>query len=201
MFAQAPLWLQRSDEPFWHRALGDSGLVYAQVNAVADGASQKLAAYARELREFVQSTAAKGLILDLRKNNGGNAEIGRDFVEEILRIPAIEERERLFVLIGPRSYSATGYLIGFLERHCAPILVGLPSGVRPVNYSSERGFTLPNSGLSGSISYELRVEGETSEDRRPWFAPDLVAWPTSADLRSGRDPLIDATLRRVSAEK
>jgi tetratricopeptide (TPR) repeat protein len=201
MFARAPLWLERSDQPFWHRALSDSGLVYSQVNAVADGKSQTLAAYGHELREFVQRTAAKGLILDLRKNNGGNAEIGRDLVEEILRIPGIEERGRLFLLIGPRSYSATGYLIGFLERHCAPILVGLPSGVRPVNYSSERSFTLPNSGVTGSISYELRVEGETSEDRRPWFAPDLVVWPTSTDLRAGRDPLIEATLGRVSAGK
>ncbi len=192
-YAEAPLWLEGAGRPFHHRILdGVPGAVYAQINQTADARNQTLAGYGRELREFFEQDPSRALVLDLRLNNGGNAYEARRLVNELLRIPALEEPGRLLVLIGPRTFSATGYLLGMLEQHLAPVRLGWPSGCRPVGPSSERTFRLPHSRLSGSVSWELRVDGYGTDDRRPFFVPDWVVWPSGADLRAGRDPVLEA---------
>jgi hypothetical protein len=196
-YTRVPRWLQDPSRLFHHEMLPDSRVVYARLLQTADGEEQALAEYGRELRSFVAKKRARALVLDLRLNNGGNANMARGFVNELLRIPGIEEPKFLAVLLGPRTFSATGYLLGMMEKHLDPILVGWPSGCRPVQYSSERSFRLPYSGLTGSISYELRVDGHSTDDRRPAFFPHHLVWPTGEDLRRGRDPVLETALEAL----
>ncbi len=114
-----------------------------------------------------------------------------------MRIPALTEAGALQVLIGPRTFSATGYLVGMLEKHLDPTFVGWPSGCRPVGPGSERPFRLHHSGLTGSISWELRIDGWGSDDQRPDFVSNRVVWPSGADLRAGRDPVLEAALEHL----
>lgn len=192
---RAPRWTREPDRIFHHEYVADSGVIYARILQTADTAEMSLAAYGQELRGFMEKHEGAGLVLDLRLNNGGDANEARDLLDELIRIPALETRGSLAVLIGPRTYSATGYVLGMLEKHLEPIFVGWPSGCRPVNYSSERAFRLPYSGLTGAISYELRVDGGSTDDRRPAFFPDYVVWPSGEDLRRGRDPVLESALR------
>lgn len=192
-YQSAPLWLRDPTVNF-HHALLDSGVVYSRILQLVDGDEQSLAGYGRELREFVVDSGAHALVLDLRLNNGGDANEARGLVNELLRIPGIDAPGALAVLIGPRSFSATGYLLGMLEKHLDPVFVGWPSGCRPVGYSSERSFRLPYSGLSGSISYELRVDGGGTDDIRPAYFPHHLVWPSAEDLRQSRDPVLETAL-------
>lgn len=194
MFGDASLWLSHAAEPFRHRRVEGTSAVYAQINQTADTDSLSMAAYGRRLCAFFRKCGATTLILDLRLNNGGDANDARGFVDELIRLDALERDESLFLLIGPRSFSATGYLLGMCEKHLHPVLVGMPSGCRPVDYSTERHFHLPYSGLEGSISCEFRTDGRGTDEVRPWFVPDQVIWPTGADLRAGRDPVLEEVL-------
>jgi tetratricopeptide (TPR) repeat protein len=196
-YEAAPLWLRDPTVFFHHEMLLDSGVVYARILQMADGEEQSLADYGRKLREFFIESDARALILDLRLNNGGDANEARGLVDELIRIPGLEKSGSLAVLIGPRSYSATGYLLGMMEKHLAPVFVGWPSGCRPVGYSSERRFQLPYSGLSGSISYELRVDGNGTDDLRPAFFPHHLVWPSGEDLRQSSDPVIETALQAL----
>ncbi len=193
-YTEAPLWLRDPDNKFHHEMLPNSGVAYARILQTADSDDQSLAAYGGQLREFFATNEARGLILDLRLNNGGDATDARGLVNELVGIEGLGEPGALVVLIGPRSFSATGYLVGMLEKHLDPVLVGWPSGCRPVGYSSERSFRLPYSALTGSISYELRVDGDSAGDRRPAFYPHQLVWPTGADLRRAGDPVLAAAL-------
>lgn len=194
MFGDTSLWLSHAGEAFRHLRVDGTSAVYAQINQTADTDTLSMAAYGHRLRAFFRESGASTLILDLRLNNGGDANDARGFVDELIRLEALEREGSLFLLIGPRTFSATGYLLGMCEKHLHPVLVGMPTGCRPVDYSSERHFRLPYSGLEGSISCELRTDGRGTDDIRPWFAPDRVIWPTGPDLRAGRDPVLEEAL-------
>ncbi len=191
----SPLWIERVAEPFHFRALAP-GIVYGQMNQTLDSPSSSLAQYGRRLREFFQQKEGEVLILDLRWNNGGNAYHAEGFIAELLRAPELQEAGALRVLLGPRTFSASGYVLGMLEKHFQPLFVGWPSGCRPVGWGSERPFRLHYSGLQGSVSWELRVDGRSVADRRPFFVPDRVVWPSGEDLRRGRDPVLEAAMAR-----
>ena len=71
--APAPLYLSRPEAPFWTAELSRD-VLYVQVNAMSDGADETLAAFAISLRSRIPRFRA--VILDLRLNNGGEAEQG-----------------------------------------------------------------------------------------------------------------------------
>lgn len=196
-YEKAPLWLRDPTRLFYYELLPETGVVYARILQMADGEEQSLAEYGRALREFFTGNDARALILDLRLNNGGDANQARDLIDELIRTPGLEKPGSLAVLTGPRTFSATGYLLGMMEKHLAPVLVGWPTGCRPVGYSSERSFRLPYSGLSGSISHELRVDGNSTDDVRPSFFPHHPVWPTGEDLRQSRDPVLATALQAL----
>lgn len=194
---QPPLWLQEPFVPFLLETLEVDDVVYARLDQTRDFPSRSMADIGREIGALFEETGASGMILDLRRNNGGDANEARAFVDQLLRIPVLENPDTLLVLIGPRTFSATGYILGMLEKHREPTFIGWPSGCRPVFYSTERPFRLPYSGLTGSISNELRIDGFGTDDLRPAFFPHEVVWPTGEDLRQGRDPVLEAALRRL----
>ena len=99
-YESAPLWLRNPTVFFHHEKLLDSGVVYARILQLADGEGQSLAGYGRELREFFTDNDASALILDLRLNNGGDANEARGLVNELIRIPGLQESGSLAVLIG-----------------------------------------------------------------------------------------------------
>lgn len=193
-FDAAPRWLRDPHQRFDVDLLPETGVLYARLLQTLDEEELSLADFGRQVRESFGANNARALILDLRLNNGGNANQARGLFDELLRIPQLEEPGALIVLIGPRTFSATGYLLGMFQKHLDPLFVGWPSGCRPVGYSSERSFRLPYSGLTGSISHELRVDGYGTDDRRPAFMPDIPIWPTGADFRAGVDPVLQAAI-------
>ncbi len=198
---EVPLYLQYVDSPFHLRQIQETDIIYAQLNQTINGEDATMTDYGHRIHSLMKEVDGTHLILDLRWNNGGNAFHARGFVDQLLAIEELRAEGSLYLLMGPRTFSATAYLIGMIERHRNPIFVGMPSGCRPVGYSSERSFRLPYSGLTGSISRELRIDGDSMDDRRPWYAPTYVAWPDGADLRAGRDPVLEQALRVISSSE
>lgn len=196
--ADRPLWLSRPNEAFWFADLDELGAVYAQVNQIRDSEEQTLAQFAEELSRHIRETGAKRLILDLRHNNGGNGDLNWALVRSIVRSETIDRNGGLFVIIGRRTFSAAMTLSSMLETHAHAIFVGEPTGSRPNFYGEDTEFVLPYSGLTGSISSRWFQGGMTSNDERPWIAPDLVAELTFDNLRDGRDPALEAIKRFVA---
>jgi C-terminal processing protease CtpA/Prc len=141
------------------------------------------------------------VVLDLRHNNGGTTDVAYDFLRPLARYEPLDRGGRLVVLIGPRSYSATMDLAGRLERDLGAVFVGWPTGGRPNGYSTERPFTLPYSGIRGTISATWHQDGKGGDDHRPWIAPDVAIWPTASDLAAGRDPVLETALELIAASR
>jgi hypothetical protein len=190
--AEPPLWLAHADSPFVLQTLDDGATVYAQVNTIADGPDQSFAQFAAALGARIAEPRVRRLVIDLRHNNGGDGGLNWILVREIVRATRLDREGGVFVIIGSRTFSAAMGLASMLETHASVIFVGEPTGSRPNFYGEDTPFTLPHSRLTGSISSAWFQGGETSDDLRPFIAPDLPAPLTPDALRTGRDPALEA---------
>jgi hypothetical protein len=114
-------------------------------------------------------------------------------IEPIKRRPAINQKGRLFVVVGRATFSAAMVNAIDFRKQTNAILVGEPIGERPNSYSENDEMTLPNSKLV--VSYSTRYYKFVDEDV-PAVMPDVRIDATWADFRLGRDAVIDWILAR-----
>ncbi|MGE5718080.1 MAG: S41 family peptidase [Acidobacteriota bacterium] len=190
--AAAPLF-PRPEDPFWTAELAGA-VLYAQVNAMNDGHGETLAGFAQALRQRI--AGSRGLVLDLRLNNGGDA--GK--ADELLRtlIAADMQGTRIVVLTSRMTFSAAQTFAARIDQWTGAVFVGEPTGSRPNHYGNERKFELPNSGLRGTTASGLN-QPVTARDERPTIVPDILVPTRADDYFAGRDPALDAAVRAMTA--
>lgn len=193
-----PLWLRDPRNQFWFEYLVPERTVYVQFNQVGNKKDESVEAFSKRLFEFVDGHPVERLVLDLRLNRGGNGALNRPLVRAIIRSRQIDQKGRLFVLIGRSTWSAAQMLVNELERYTNAIFVGEPSGGKVNSYGDSTRITLPNSGITVRVS-TLWWQGD-ERDRRPWTAPSIAADLGFEDYRGNRDPAFAAALAWVPAE-
>lgn len=193
--AQSPptLWLKDPQNRFWFEYLADSRAVYVQYNEVQDKPDETLADFWKRVFAFVESNPVDRFILDIRLNGGGNGFLNQSLIHNLIRCDKVNQRGRLFTIIGRRTFSAAGFLAIDLERHTNTLFVGEPTGARPNHYGESTRFALPHSGLTVGYS-SLYWQYSDPRDTRPWVPPHLAAELTSADYAANRDPALQAAL-------
>src|SRR2546430_12521 len=83
---------------------------------------------------LADSVSPARLVLDIRENTGGNGGLNRYPVQQLLRRPTLDRPDRLFVIIGRRTFSAGQQFTNLLEAWTQATFVGEPSGQRPSQY-------------------------------------------------------------------
>jgi hypothetical protein len=189
-----PPWLGRRDENAWFETLAD-GVVHAQVNAIADGDDESLAAFADRLDAKLRH-GARGLVLDLRNDSGGDAALADRLLATLLAFDL--HGGRLVVLVSRFTFSAAVTLAARLDAWTAATFVGEPTGSGPNHYGNETPFVLPNTGLRGNVSSGWN-QPVRSADARVWIAPEVPVASTAADYFAGRDPAL-ARAHAIAAE-
>jgi hypothetical protein len=182
-----PLYLRNLNQVWWTEFLPDTQTAYFSFSGYPQEAEFRERANA--LGKLLDDSHARRLVIDLRRNQGG------DFQRfQALLLPIIEARSAinraggLFVIIGPGTFSAAGVNALDLRNRAHAILVGAPAGVRPNHYGDSAEFRLPNSGLRLSYSTRFhRFGAETDLE----IAPNKLIEPTWDDFRAGRDPVME----------
>ena len=105
----------------------------------------------------------------------------------------VNQRGRLFVIIGRRTVSAAQNMATYFERYTNAIFVGEPTGSSPNFIGEEVPLTLPYSKLIANVSH-LFWQSSWPQDQRVWLPPQIYVTPRFADLRAGRDAALDAIL-------
>ena len=77
-----------------------------------------------------------------------------------------------------------------MERDTNCVFAGEPTGTSPNHIGESVPFSLPWSGLTGSIS-GLYWMNTYAQDKRKWIAPELPAEPTWAAYKEGIDPALE----------
>jgi hypothetical protein len=182
-----PLYLRNLNQAWWTEFLPDTQTVYFSFTGYPPEAVFR--ERATVLGKLLDDSRARRLVIDMRRNEGGDFQRFRAFLLPIIEArPAINRAGGLFVIIGPGTFSAAGVSALDLRNRAHAILVGAPAGIRPNHYGDHGEFRLPNSGLRVSYSTQFhRFAAETDSE----ITPDKRIEPTWEDFRAGRDPILE----------
>ena len=182
-----PRYLQRLTEPWWTEFLPAAKTVYFSFTRYPSEAEFQERAVA--LGRTIDESKARRLVIDLRRNGGGNLDQFRRLLLPIITArPAINRKGGLFVITGPGTFSAATVNALDLRNEANAILVGAPTGMRPSHYGEHEEFRLPNSGFR--VSYSTRYYRFGSENDSA-VIPDQRIEPTWEEFRAGRDTVME----------
>jgi hypothetical protein len=193
----APLYLSNVSTPYWLKDLPEKNAVYVQFNQVMDDPAESLGAFAQRLRTALTGHPPQTLIVDVRHNNGGNADLLPPLLAVLREFEATHPHSQLVVLTGRNTFSAAQIFIAQVDRDTKAIFVGEPSSSKPNFVGEENQITLPWSGAVGSISN--RYHETIPEDTRSWIEPTIKVELTARDYFANRDPVLDAVLEQLKA--
>ncbi len=195
----APLYLSRMKENYWTHQLDELDALYVQIKGIVNVGDESLAEFAERMGSEAADTGIRNLILDLRHSPGGNGYLTPPLLRSLVHFDASPDKDKLYVIIGRNTFSASHNLITDLDWLAEPVFVGEPSGSRPNTLSESGNFVLPYSRLSGTLSSQLHQES-WPEDHRIWIAPDVPVGLSSKDHFAGRDPALEAIATLIAAE-
>lgn len=181
---QPPLWLRRLRESWWIDLIPDTKTIYLSFSAyppVSEFRQRTL-----DLGRQLDQSGARRLIMDFRRNGGGDFTLFRNVALPVLRSWR-ESGGRIYVITGPGTFSAAMVNALDLRNELDATLVGEPTGARPNSYSEHGEFTPPSSGLR--VSYSTRYY-RFGADSATAVHPDQRIEPAWQDFRSGRDPVL-----------
>jgi hypothetical protein len=170
--------------PFWCKALAEAHAVYCDWTGY-----NGLSGAAKAMWTLIAQTKPDKLILDMRDNGGGDNTVGAAVLVDPLKARAdLNRKGRLFVLIGPLTFSAAMNNAAQFQDSTNAILVGQTIGEKPNSYQEPRQFHLPNSHLAVRVStqwYQFRKSGPNV------VAPDQAITPAWTDVKARRDAALD----------
>ncbi|MCB1685276.1 MAG: tetratricopeptide repeat protein [Pseudomonadales bacterium] len=193
-----PRWQARSDEPYWHESLPTVSAVYLQFNQVLDADhGPSIGEFARLVRNTIEKTSARNLIIDVRHNSGGDNFLHWPLTRLAAWHGLASDAHRTFVITGRATFSACQDFLNFLDRGTDAIFVGELSSSRPNFVGEDTSVELPWSGLRLSISSRWWQDSYPT-DLRPYIPLSMPVALSSAEWLAGRDPVLDALTQYLS---
>lgn len=167
--------------------LASANAVYCDVRQIRD-----LADPGKQMLELIRLHQATKLVIDLRRNGGGDYYDGlKNLIEPLHGLTAINQKGHLFVLIGPNTFSAAMSNAAQFRSMTNAILVGQAIGERPNSYQEPRQFSLRNSHFV--VRYSTRYY-KFSDGPQNIIEPDHEITPTWQDYTNGRDAALEWAL-------
>jgi hypothetical protein len=114
--ASPRLYLQHLDRAQWFEYLPQQKTIYFQFDGVRNDPGETLAAFSERLNGFIESNDVDRPVLDLRWNNGGNMGLAQPLLLSIISNKKVNQRGRLFVILGRRTFSAAQNTATYFER-------------------------------------------------------------------------------------
>jgi hypothetical protein len=200
---RTPLYLRRADENYWFDYIPDSDVLYFQYNRAEETATNPMRPFGQRLVAAIKARPPRALIVDVRFNTGGNLEIATPLVKALAPVVAAKP---VFVLTSRATFSA-GITHAAQWKQVGGTIVGEPVADDLDMWSEGGNVVLPRSGLTvhftnGFHRYSLK---EYPANRPYYFQlnvasldPAIRVEPTWSDYVAGRDPVLDAVLRRLA---
>ncbi len=188
-----PLYRSNPNKSYWFTYFEDSKTLYFQYNVVRIDPQDSSKDFIKRMDDFVSTHDINRFIVDIRNNGGGNLFTSIPFGKFIQENPKINQKGKLFVIIGRRTFSAASYFTTALEYRTKAIFFGEPTGASPNHYGDHATVILPNSKLEAKLS-TIYWENSFPFDMRPWTAPDVTVELTSKDYFENRDPVLEAVI-------
>ncbi len=162
-----------------------------------------------------EQPAPAGVILDLRNNGGGDADViarvaGRFFAQNRLLVRRIAAHESdqetrgagprswlgpMAVLVGPNSASGAEALAALIDESERGLTIGQRTAGALTGAAE---YSLPDGGMISVAEFDIRT-GAGRRLEGAGFTPRIAIAPTLADRRAGRDPELDKARQLLGA--
>lgn len=196
----SPFVLNRRQDSYVFEFLDESQTLYFRFNAVVqESAKETFEEFIQRLSSYVDTHDFSRMVIDLRNNGGGDGSLIFNLVNLIKNNKKINQRGKLFVIIGRNSLSAAVMFASMLQNNTKAIFVGKPTGQGPNFFSGPNGITLPHSKLEFWLSSRLN-ESSLSIDKRQWIEPDIPVRYICRDFLENKDPAMEAILNFQPSE-
>jgi hypothetical protein len=179
---------------------------YFQFFRAQSGGDEKLDAFARRIMADLQADPPARLIVDLRFNTGGDLSQGHPLMKALSASPIGRERGRLYVVVGPTTFSAGISHATWLKQDSQAIFVGSEPGDGLDTWAEGGNVVLPNSKLVLHYADKAHRYSKRPLDvpkEQVWLdmniddlKPDEPAPLSFTDYVAGRDPAVQAILGR-----
>lgn len=184
-------WASEAGGGNYVRRLADRSAIYVSIDSMMADAGES-ASFTREISTAMSESRESRLILDFRRNPGGNNYHG-EALRRIIGRSRFNRPGGLYVLVGPQTFSAAQNVVNRLERETFALFVGEPTGGSPNHYGDSAQFGDDDSTLSGGVSTIAWFDSYPQDERR-WIAPDILLPRTFAEWHSGQDRVLEAGL-------
>jgi len=173
--AKLPLPLQNPRDNYWQTYLPESKTVYFKYNACQDqNGKPSLSDFSKQIFESIRQNSAERLVIDMRHNSGGNFHKSEPLIEKIINSPEINQKGKLFVILGRMSYSAAIATAILLKNETNAIFAGeMPRG-SPNFLEDVEHMRLPNS--------KIEVDYSVNNPELPKLKKDLVYFPLDRQM-------------------
>jgi tetratricopeptide (TPR) repeat protein len=180
-------------DKYWFEMLLEYRALYFQFNSVTNG-KEPFSEFVTRMWDTYNkhSNEIEKFIIDIRYNEGGNGELLRPLLHEFIRHEKINQRGKLFIIMGRNTFSAASNFIGQMLKHTNVITVGEPAG--PVNWFSDiERVLLPSGRIGFDVSTMYWQEGHAL-DNCGYCPPEYPVLVTAEDYFSGKDRALEKIL-------
>ncbi len=191
---EAPLYSQQGSKYYWFTYLEESKTMFFKCNRFGNQDGQpSLKKTVSKLFQEVDKKQPEKLIIDLRRNRGGNYKLGRIIISEIKKRPGLNQKGRLFVLTDRYTFSAAAVTAGFLKRDTQTLVAGEPNRSRPNGADNYEPYKLPNSKIRFGVTNRTKDHYPELGDA-PYLPLDIPVDLTFEDYKNGQDPVLIAIM-------
>jgi hypothetical protein len=194
-----PLYLTRLDEAYWFVELPEARAVYFQFHHVMNAPSENLEAFSARLKSFLEEKHPDNLIVDVRHNNGGNAQLLPPLLRMLTQFEGSKPNAHIYVISSRSTFSACQIFIAQLEMLTRVIFAGEPSASSANFIGEDVPVTLPFSNVMVSISTAYH-QGNGS-DPWAWIAPTIPVSLSSKDYFANHDPVLQAIVEVIKGQR
>lgn len=184
-----PLYLTHPRDNYWFEHLPDQNALYVQINLLYDNDAEPFGDFCRRMFNAFDKAGAQKLIIDVRRCPGGD-NIDLPLLKGILARPHIDRSDRLFLIIGRRTGSASQHLTSEIESYTNATLIGESTASKPNQYGNMQNFRLPHSNLEISCALDFFQDAKPA-DYSMFSAPDIFVRRTATDFKENRDPVME----------
>ncbi|WP_050607353.1 S41 family peptidase [Clostridium niameyense] len=183
-----PLYMQNQDKNYWFKYLKTEKIMYFKYNSCMEMKDKPFKDFSKELLNSIDKNNPEKLVIDLRDNGGGRSSILDSFIKQIKK-RNINNKNKLFVILGRRTFSSAILNAITLKNQTEAIFVGEPTGGKPNHYGEVREFKLPNTKMI--ISYSKKYF-ETFKEDTPSFMPDKIIEPSIYEFKDNKDIILES---------
>lgn len=172
--------------------LENSTVLYVWYDRCSEFSTYPIKKWTQDVLEQIAEKKPRKVIVDLRRNGGGNSVLLEPLINSLAK-NEINDKEKLFVLIGPATFSSAMMNAQHFKTRTKATFVGEPTGGSPNHFGEVRTFTLPHSKCVVQFSTK---QFKMTSDNATTIEPHLEIKQTARGFFADKDEVLEAVIKK-----